>query len=118
MKRVSPLPDSTRAAARRAASKATVAEVRPAAPATQAGPPAHRAPKQTVPTANLSLAQQPPPAGATARCKDGTYLSSTPSPTACDANGGLAAVLLKAQQAPTPPARPAQQTQQTQQKRP
>ena len=45
-----------------------------------------------------------PPAGATMRCKDGSYLAGTPAPGACAANGGLAAVLPAPR---TPPPAPA-----------
>ena len=46
-----------------------------------------------------------PPAGATMRCKDGTFLSGAPDASRCDANGGLAAILPAARPAPPPPPR-------------
>lgn len=44
-----------------------------------------------------------PPAGATMRCKDGTYLTGAPAAGRCDAYGGLAVVLPPAREAPPPP---------------
>jgi hypothetical protein len=44
-----------------------------------------------------------PPAGATIRCKDGTYLTGAAAAGRCDANGGLVAVLPPAREAPPPP---------------
>ncbi len=46
-----------------------------------------------------------PPAGATMRCKDGTYLGGAPSDAACAGHGGLAAALPAPRQAPAGPAR-------------
>ena len=46
-----------------------------------------------------------PPAGATMQCKDGSYLSGTPSGAACAGHGGLGAVLPAPRTAPTQPAR-------------
>jgi len=40
-----------------------------------------------------------PPAGATMRCKDGTYLTGTPSDARCAGFGGVAVLL----PVPTPP---------------
>lgn len=77
-------------------------------------------PQRTAPPAVSSAAVAPaalaaavpanaaPPAGATMRCKDGTYLGGTPSPTACAGHNGLAAVLPAARTPPPAPARPAQ----------
>jgi hypothetical protein len=45
-----------------------------------------------------------PPAGATMRCKDGTFLYGAPSDAACAGHGGLAAALPAARQAPAGPA--------------
>ena len=36
--------------------------------------------------------REAPPAGSTGRCKDGTYLTGTPSAARCDDRGGLAVV--------------------------
>jgi len=44
-----------------------------------------------------------PPAGATMRCKDGTYLTGAAAAGRCDANGGLVAVLPPAREASPPP---------------
>ncbi|MEX2181438.1 MAG: hypothetical protein WD771_05310 [Gemmatimonadaceae bacterium] len=46
----------------------------------------------------------PPPADATMRCKDGTYLTGQPSATRCSANGGVAVILPVTAPPPTPPA--------------
>jgi hypothetical protein len=43
------------------------------------------------------------PAGATMRCKDGTYLTGAPAAGRCDAYGGVAAVLPAPRTAPPPP---------------
>jgi hypothetical protein len=45
-----------------------------------------------------------PPAGATMRCKDGTYQGGVPSDAACAIHGGLAAALIAPRQAPAAPA--------------
>lgn len=45
-----------------------------------------------------------PPLGATMRCKDGTWLSGTPSAERCDRNRGLAVILPVRAPAPPPPA--------------
>ena len=44
------------------------------------------------PSATLSR-NDAPPAGATMRCRDGTWLSGTPSDSRCAQNGGLAVIL-------------------------
>ena len=54
-------------------------------------PPVLRASPSTA--VRAALVEQAPPAGATMRCKDGTYLSGTASADRCANNGGLAAVL-------------------------
>jgi hypothetical protein len=46
-----------------------------------------------------------PPTGATARCKDATYVTTTPSPTVCDAHGGVSVIFPAAKATPTAPAR-------------
>lgn len=71
-------------------------------PATVA--PALRA-AETAPVAPLQ--SQTPPAGATMRCKDGTWLSGAPSAARCDRNGGLATILpVRAAPPPPPPRTP------------
>lgn len=40
-------------------------------------------------TVRNDVALQPAPTGATGRCRDGTYLTSTPSEEACTGKGGL-----------------------------
>ena len=45
----------------------------------------------------------PPPAGATMRCRDGTYLGGTPTASACDAHAGLA-MTMPVRGTPPPPA--------------
>lgn len=53
------------------------------------------------------VARQPAPAGATGRCKDGTFLTVAPSEAACAAKGGLAVRVPVARSAPpAPPRRP------------
>lgn len=48
-----------------------------------------------------------PPAGATMRCKDGTWLFGAPSAARCDRNGGLATILpVRAAPPPPPPRAP------------
>jgi hypothetical protein len=50
---------------------------------------------------------QTPPAGATMRCKDGTWLFGAPSAARCDRNGGLATILpVRAAPPPAPPRAP------------
>lgn len=48
----------------------------------------------------------PPPAGATARCKDGTYLFTTANEHSCDNRGGLVVLITPKPAPPTPPRRP------------
>jgi hypothetical protein len=52
-----------------------------------------------------AIADQAPPAGATMRCKDGTYLSGTASANRCANNGGLAAILPPPPPVPPTPAK-------------
>lgn len=48
-----------------------------------------------------------PPTGATARCKDGSYLTGNPAPGRCGARGGVAVELaIPRQPTPPPPRRP------------
>lgn len=47
-----------------------------------------------------------PPAGATAQCKDGTFLFGAPNADRCAGNGGVAAIFSRPTPAPTPPSRP------------
>ncbi|MCE9601363.1 MAG: DUF3761 domain-containing protein [Gemmatimonadetes bacterium] len=77
--------------------KLTLPGVRPA-PAAPATTPSVRA-AAAQPAANAR--NDAPPAGATMRCRDGTWLSGTPSESRCDRNGGLAVIL------PAPRAAPA-----------
>lgn len=69
------------------------------APAEHIAAPVPQPLTRPVPPAPTSLQQAalqavipdlPPPVGVTARCKDGTYLTSAPSPGECVSNGGLA----------------------------
>jgi hypothetical protein len=71
--------------------------------------PAATARPAAVPTAAVAQPQTPP-AGATMRCKDGTYLAGTPSAERCGSNGGLAAILPAGRPA-SPPAAPARPRQ-------
>ena len=54
-------------------------------------------------SASRSAAPAAVPAGATMRCKDGTYLTGAAAAGRCDANGGLVAVLPPARETPPPP---------------
>lgn len=60
------------------------------APPPSAVAPAVRAP---APRAAALVRDDTPPAGATMRCRDGLWLSGTPSDSRCDRNGGLAVIL-------------------------
>jgi hypothetical protein len=57
------------------------------------------------PAVGVAAASQAPPAGATMHCKDGTFLTGTPSKDRCANNGGLAAILPAPAQTPSVPAR-------------
>jgi hypothetical protein len=78
------------------------ADPRLAAQARPAPAPAVRAPA-------LAAARAPAPsnaaapADATMRCKDGTYLTGPPAEGRCDANGGLAVILVPRPTPPPPP---------------
>lgn len=68
-------------------------------------PPVTRVTAAPVPLRAATPAQAAPAAGATMRCKDGTYLGGAPSETACGGHGGLAAALVAPRAAPAGPAR-------------
>jgi hypothetical protein len=55
--------------------------------------------------AGAAAVSHAPPAGATMHCKDGTFLTGTPSKDRCANNGGLAAILPAPTQTPSVPAR-------------
>jgi hypothetical protein len=61
---------------------------------TAGGPPPRNNPKIAAAAAtvskNVTPANATPPAGTTMRCKDGTYLTGTPSADRCANNGGVA----------------------------
>ena len=61
-----------------------------ATPAPSAVAPTVRAP---APRPSALARDDAPPAGATMRCRDGLWLSGTPSDSRCDRNGGLAVIL-------------------------
>jgi hypothetical protein len=73
---------------------------------------AHRATAATAPVRRAvtsqsvrpATAEQAPPAGATMRCKDGTYLTGVASADRCSGNGGLAVIFPVRPVAPTAPA--------------
>jgi hypothetical protein len=67
-----------------------------------AKPPVKRAVAVT-PNVSAALMQQARPAGSTMRCKDGTYLSGTPSADRCSANGGTAVIFGSQQATPAAP---------------
>ena len=78
---------------------------RPKRPAPAIPAAAIRAP--TASAASAAMATAEPPAGATMRCKDGTYLGGTPSTSSCSANGGVAALIPVPKAEPVaPPRRP------------
>lgn len=52
-----------------------------------------------------AAASATPPAGATMRCRDGTFLSGAPSDAACAGHSGLAAALMPPRPAPVAPAK-------------
>lgn len=70
------------------------------APTTAAAAPAARAAEPPAIGRNDT-----PPAGATMRCKDGTWLTGSPAASRCDRNGGLAAILPAASTPPQGPPR-------------
>lgn len=49
--------------------------------------------RAATPPPAASARNDAPPAGATMRCRDGTWLAGTPSDSRCDRNGGLAVIL-------------------------
>jgi hypothetical protein len=56
--------------------------------------------------ASVSAPEGPPPVGATARCKDGTYLFVPTSKQSCSERGGLVVIFAARPVPPTPPRRP------------
>lgn len=76
--------------------------------------PARATPPATPPGAQPAVQAAPatpaqsatPPADATMRCKDGTWLAGTPTAARCDANGGLATILPPTPPPGAPPRRP------------
>ncbi|MGH7654880.1 MAG: hypothetical protein ACREN6_09475 [Gemmatimonadaceae bacterium] len=74
----------------------------PPAPGT---PAAAAAAAQRLSNVRAVSASMAPPVGATARCKDATYITGTPSPTMCDAHGGVAVTFPAARRTPAAPAR-------------
>jgi hypothetical protein len=78
-------------------------------PTYRASTPADVAPGRVPVAAAVQAALTPstPPAGATMRCKDGTWFSGTPDAARCVSNGGLAVILPPSNPpVPPPPARP------------
>jgi len=55
---------------------------------------------------SVVTADGPPPSGATARCKDGTYLFTPANEHSCDSRGGLVVLISPKPAPPTPPRRP------------
>jgi hypothetical protein len=74
-------------------------------PAATAPPPAATRAVSTPLTVQAAPVSATAPAGATMRCKDGAYLSGTPSGAACATHGGLAATLPAPRTPPPAPAR-------------
>lgn len=73
-----------------------------AAPAPEAVKPVPKGPAAVTP----SLVSDTPPAGATMRCRDGTWLTGAAVASRCDANGGSAVILPAAPAAPPAPRPP------------
>ena len=74
----------------------------PPAPGTPEALAAVAARSSSVRTVNASVA---PPVGATARCKDASFVTIVPSPTMCDGHGGVSAMFPAAKPAPAAPTR-------------
>ena len=95
------------------ASPASVAPGRTAtmvAPAALMATPVRQVPQQqataaVTPAQQIAAADGRPAAGMTMRCKDGTFLSGTPSASQCQAHGGLVATFPAARQVPAAPVR-------------
>ena len=66
-------------------------------------PPVAAATRAPVMTRAAAPANGVAPAGATMRCKDGTYLSGATAASRCDSFGGVAALLVAPPAAPAPP---------------
>ena len=77
-------------------------------PPRAAAPPARVAQAQAQAAPSVALANVAPPAGATMRCKDGSYQSGAPSAGACSGRGGLAAAMPPTGAAPPQPMAPRQ----------
>ena len=82
-------PSQPAACGTRGGVKVTLPGLRPS-PASPAATPSVRT-EAPPPAANAR--NDAPPAGATMRCRDGTWLSGSPSDSRCDRNGGLAVIL-------------------------
>jgi hypothetical protein len=81
--------------------KVVLPGARAAAPATGRTAPAAPALRATAPQPAATLRDAAPPAGATMRCRDGSWLTGTPNASRCDRNGGLAVILPSTPPAPT-----------------
>lgn len=102
MRRVGAPPDSVRPTVMQAPRGDTARNSRTAPP-----PPARPAASVVAPAASSpALAETPPPTGATARCKDGTYLFGPLATDPCAAHGGLAALFPERTAPPPAPRRP------------
>ena len=66
----------------------------------QAPPPPAAAIAASAPVLNINI-NSTPPIGATARCKDGSYLTGTPSDERCAGRGGLVVLLPPARSGPS-----------------
>jgi hypothetical protein len=74
----------------------------PPAPGTPAAAAAIAARSSNVRAVSASVA---PPIGATARCKDASFVTTTPSSTMCDGHGGVSVIFPAAKATPTAPIR-------------
>jgi len=77
----------------------------PAVPPAPPAPVARQAAQQNAPEP-AAVPDGPPPVGATARCKDGTYLFAPASEQSCSAHTGLVVLFPPRPAPPTPPRRP------------
>lgn len=75
-------------------------------PTYRPAPPSAAAPQTASVRAPEPVRDDTPPAGATMRCKDGTWLAGEAAAARCAANGGLATILPVRAAPPPPPPRP------------
>lgn len=105
-----PVPAMPRASVAVDSVRPAPADATPAAPAVArpADPATVRQATTALPSATLRVEPDlPPPAGATARCRDGSYVTTPVDGSTCDGRGGLAVRLpVRPVPGPRPPNRP------------